>query len=32
LIGFDADPLVYSRGKGRKTSLKLDTFFDKSSS
>lgn len=30
-IGYDADPLVYSRGKSRKTSLKLDTFFGKSS-
>ncbi len=29
MIGFDADPLVYSRGKARKT-LKLDTFFGKS--
>jgi hypothetical protein len=29
MIGFDADPLVYSKGKARKT-LKLDTFFGKS--
>jgi hypothetical protein len=30
LIGFDADPLVYSKGKSRKAPLKLDSFFGKS--